>query len=110
EPRFALDLARRGRVPPPFPPHVAKDVKESRRLHDLSKDGPQGYMGIVQGERALARLAHGHTGEETVEEIYERPGAFLRPYIADEAPAGGSEGGQGSLTQPAVTPGEQPTQ
>jgi succinate dehydrogenase / fumarate reductase, iron-sulfur subunit len=107
--RFALDLARKGKVPPPFPPHVAKDVKESRRLHDLSKDGPQGYMGIVQGERALARLAHGHTGEETVEEIYERPGAFLRPYIADEAPAGGSEGGQGSLTQADVTPGEKPT-
>ena len=33
--KFALDLARKGKVPPPFPPHVAKDVKESRRLHDL---------------------------------------------------------------------------
>ena len=53
-------------------------------------------LGHVQGERALARLAHGHTGEETLEEIYDRPGAFHRPYLPDEAPAG-SEGGQGSL-------------
>ena len=30
-----LELARVGKVPPPFPPHVAKDVKESRRLHEL---------------------------------------------------------------------------
>src|SRR5262249_23009672 len=84
--RFALELARKGKVPPPFPPHVAKNVKESRQLHDLTQDGPQGYLGIVQGERALARLAHGHTGEETLEESYERPGAFVRPYIADDVP------------------------
>jgi succinate dehydrogenase / fumarate reductase iron-sulfur subunit len=108
--RFALDLARKGKVPPPFPPHVAKDVKEARRLHDLAQEGPQGFMGIVQGERALARLVHGHTGEETLEEIYQRPGAFHRPYIADEVPAAaGSEGGQGSLTQADVMPGKKPT-
>jgi len=84
--RFALDLARHGKVPPPFPPHVAKNVKESRRLHDLVRDeGVSGYSGIVQGEKALSRLAHGHgVGEETLEEIYERPGAFHRPYIAGE--------------------------
>ena len=29
ETKFALSLARRGKVPIPFPPHVAKDVKES---------------------------------------------------------------------------------
>ena len=73
--RFALDLARKGKVPPPFPPHVAKDVKEARRLHDLVRDqGRNGFAGIVQGEHALARLAHGHSGEETLEEIYDRPG------------------------------------
>jgi len=33
--KFALGLAKHGKVPVPFPPHVAKDVKESRRLHDL---------------------------------------------------------------------------
>jgi succinate dehydrogenase / fumarate reductase, iron-sulfur subunit len=84
--RFALDLALKGKVPPPFPPHVAKDVKESRRLHDLTtQQGPKGYMGIVQGERALGRLAHGHTAEdETLAEIYDRPGAYPRPFIAGE--------------------------
>jgi len=55
--KFALDLARHGKVPPPFPPHVAKDVKESRALYDLVQDqGRDGAMGIVQGERALSRI------------------------------------------------------
>jgi succinate dehydrogenase / fumarate reductase iron-sulfur subunit len=86
--RFALDLAVKGKVPPPVPPHVAKDVREARRLWELVRDqGRHGFAGIVQGERALARLAHGHSGEETLEEIYERPDAFHRPYIAGEEPA-----------------------
>jgi succinate dehydrogenase / fumarate reductase iron-sulfur subunit len=108
--RFALDLALHGKVPPPFPPHVAKDVKEARRLHDLVRDqGRSGFTGIVQGERALAKLAHGHTGEESLDEIYARPGAFHRPFIAgEEIPAGGDEG-MGSRTQADVTPGEEPT-
>jgi hypothetical protein len=65
---------------------VAKNVKEARRLHDLVRDqGRHGYAGIVQGEHALGRLAHGHSGvEETLEEIYDRPGAYHRPFIADE--------------------------
>ena len=85
--RFALDLAVKGKVPPPFPPHVAKDVRESRRLYDITvrESGRRGYDGIVQGEHALARLAHGHSGDETLEEIYERPGAFTRPYLPDDA-------------------------
>jgi succinate dehydrogenase / fumarate reductase iron-sulfur subunit len=109
--RFALDLAVKGKVPPPFPPHVAKDVRESRRLFDLTvrESGRRGYDGIVQGERALARLAHGHGGEETLEQIYERPGAFHRPYIEGEEPVGGANEGMGSLTQADVTPGERPT-
>ena len=93
-------------MPPPFPPHVAKDVKEARRLYDLTtQTGPRGFQGIVQGERALARLAHGHSGEETLDEIYARPGAYARPYLPGE----GSAGGQGSLTQADVTPGDEPT-
>jgi hypothetical protein len=85
--RFALDLAVKGKVPPPFPPHVAKDVRESRRLYDLTvrESDRRGYAGIVQGERALGRLAHGHSGDETLEEIYERPGSFKRPFLPDEA-------------------------
>ena len=86
--RFALDLARHGKVPPPFPPHVAKDVKEARRLADITtRQGEpyRGFNGIVQGEHALGRLAHAHgVGSETLEQIYDRPGAFHRPYIKDE--------------------------
>ena len=58
---FAIGLARKGKVPPPFPPHVAKDVKESRALFNLvSEQGRQGAAGHVQGERALGALIHGH--------------------------------------------------
>jgi succinate dehydrogenase iron-sulfur subunit len=54
---FALNLARHGKVPPPFPPHVAKDVKEARALHELVKEqGREGALGIVQGEHALSRI------------------------------------------------------
>ena len=56
---FALNLAKHGKVPPPFPPHVAKDVKEARALHDLVKtQGREGAAGIVQGEHALAQIEH----------------------------------------------------
>ena len=55
--KFALKLARRGKVPPPFPPHVAKDVGQSRALYDLVKSqGVDGASGIVQGEHALGRI------------------------------------------------------
>jgi succinate dehydrogenase / fumarate reductase iron-sulfur subunit len=84
--KFALDLAKKGKVPLPVPPHVAKDVREARNLHDLVRDrGRHGYAGIVQGEKALSRLAHGHAGEESLEEIYARPGAFARPYLPEDA-------------------------
>jgi succinate dehydrogenase / fumarate reductase iron-sulfur subunit len=57
---FALGLARRGKVPPPFPPHVADRVKEARALHDLvMRQGRRGADGIIQMERALARAEHG---------------------------------------------------
>jgi succinate dehydrogenase iron-sulfur subunit len=56
---FALNLAKRGKVPPPFPPHVAKDVREARDLHDLVREqGREGALGIVQGEHALAQIEH----------------------------------------------------
>jgi len=54
---FALKLLRRGKVPPPFPPHVAEDVKEARALYNLLKEqGRDGAAGIVQGEKALGRI------------------------------------------------------
>jgi hypothetical protein len=46
-------------VPPPFPPHVAENVQEARALYEVVKTrGVKGAAGIVQGERALARIEH----------------------------------------------------
>jgi succinate dehydrogenase iron-sulfur subunit len=54
---FGLKLAKHGKVPPPFPPHVAKDVDEARALHELVREqGRDGALGIVQGEHALGRI------------------------------------------------------
>ena len=63
--QFALTLFKHGKVP--LIPHVAKDVQEARALYELVKSqGRDGAAGIVQGERALARLDHGQGahGEE----------------------------------------------
>jgi hypothetical protein len=105
--RFAIGLAVKGKVPPPFPPHVAADVDESRRLHDLVlEQGRRGWEGIVQGERALAKLAHGH-GEDDRDPYGE---GALRPYLPGEAPEPkGGDAGMGSLTQADATPGAEPT-
>jgi succinate dehydrogenase / fumarate reductase, iron-sulfur subunit len=66
---FALRLARRGKVPFPFPPHVAKDVKEARQLRELVKEqGREGALGIVQGEHALSRIEFQQESEEREEE------------------------------------------
>jgi hypothetical protein len=55
--KFALKLARHGKVPPPVPPHVADKVDEARALHKVvNEQGRHGYAGIVQGEHALAKL------------------------------------------------------
>ena len=57
--KFAISLARHGKVPIPFPPHVARDVREARMLRDLVKaQDRRGALGHVQGERALARIEH----------------------------------------------------
>ena len=108
--KFAMGLAAKGKVPLPFPPHVAKNVQEARRLHDLVRDqGVDGYAAIVQGEHALAKLSHGDVTGATLDEIYDRPGAFHRPYLQEDEVPSGSEGGMGALNQADTTPGEQPT-
>jgi succinate dehydrogenase iron-sulfur subunit len=84
EVKFALGLLKHGKVPPPFPPHVAADVAESRALFDTVKaQGRDGALGIVQGERALARLEHHADGDE--ERDPYGPGSFPQPYLPDEA-------------------------
>jgi succinate dehydrogenase / fumarate reductase, iron-sulfur subunit len=67
--KFALSLAKRGKVPPPFPPHVAENVQEARALYEVVKTrGVKGAAGIVQGERALSRIEHTNHDEEKSEE------------------------------------------
>jgi succinate dehydrogenase / fumarate reductase iron-sulfur subunit len=109
--KFAMNLALHGKVPPPFPPHVAKDVGESRKLYNIVKaQDRQGAAGIVQGERALSRLEHAHGAHK---DPYDRPDAFLRPFVPGEEEnpnqIGGSNRGQGSLTSADATPGAEPT-
>ena len=73
ETKFALALARRGKVPPPGPIHVAADVDEARNLYDLVKEqGRDGALGIVQGEAALAKIEH-IEAERAHEEEEETP-------------------------------------
>jgi succinate dehydrogenase / fumarate reductase, iron-sulfur subunit len=63
--KFAMRLARHGKVPLPIPPHVAENVNQARALRDiLEEEGLKGALGIVQGERALARLEHGANGAD----------------------------------------------
>jgi hypothetical protein len=82
--KFAMTLAKHGKVPPPIPPHVADKVDEARALHEIvAAQDRRGYLGHVQGERAIARL------ELAVEED------------PDAAPA--------SRDSADVTPGKRPT-
>jgi hypothetical protein len=105
---FAIGLARKGKVPLPVPPHVAKDVPQARALHDIvNSQDRTGALGIVQGERALSRLEHGHAGANAERGPYGE-GSFPRPFLPDEKPAGGDQG-MGSRTQADVTPGAEPT-
>jgi succinate dehydrogenase iron-sulfur subunit len=72
--KFAMSLAKRGKVPPPIPPHVAEGVKESRALYDLVKQQDrQGAQGIVQGERALSRIEHAGPDAGELPEAKEPP-------------------------------------
>jgi succinate dehydrogenase / fumarate reductase iron-sulfur subunit len=78
--KFAMGLLKHGKVPPPIPPHVAEGVKESRALFDIVKQqGRDGALGIVQGERALARLEHGHEPEGSAEGMGSRDHADISP-------------------------------
>ncbi len=77
EVKFAMGLAKHGKVPSPVPPHVAKHVDEARALYDLVKDQDRGgAQGVVQSEKALAHLefAEGHEGRDPYGE-----GSFPRP-------------------------------
>jgi Fe-S oxidoreductase len=82
EVKFAMGLLKHGKVPPPIPPHVAKDVGEARALYDLVKTQErQGAAGIVQGEKALSRIEF----EDAVERDPYAEGSFPRPRMPGES-------------------------
>ena len=63
--KFALGLLKHGKVPPPIPPHVADKVEQARALRKLVHDQDRlGAVGIIQGERALARVPHETNGAD----------------------------------------------
>ena len=85
EVKFAMGLLRRGKVPPPFPPHVAKDVDEARALYDLVKEqGREGYDGIVQGEKALEHLELESEADGAGPREPYGEGSFAVPYLPGE--------------------------
>ena len=62
--KFAMNLAKHGKVPLPIPPHVAEGVKEARALYNLVKEqGKDGAEGIVQVEKGLAHIEFAKEGE-----------------------------------------------
>jgi len=76
---FAMGRLKHGKVPPPFPPHVAKHVDEARALYDIVKqEGAQGAAGIVQSEHALARLEFVHESGAEERDPYG-PDSFPEP-------------------------------
>jgi heterodisulfide reductase subunit C len=79
--KFAMSLMRHNKAGLAFPPHVARDVDEARKLRQLVREqGRGGAAGHVQGEHALAKLAHGYDEER---DPYG-PGSFPRPYLPEE--------------------------
>jgi succinate dehydrogenase / fumarate reductase, iron-sulfur subunit len=85
--KFALGLLKHGKVPPPVPPHVADRVDEARALYKLVKEqGVRGSAGIVQGERAIARIeqmtdggSHGGWGSRDQADVVSEVPSTWRP-------------------------------
>ena len=72
--KFAMNLAKHGKVPLPIPPHVAEGVKEARALYNLVKEqGKDGAEGIVQVEKGLAHIEFAKEGEMHLLEPTRRP-------------------------------------
>ncbi|MFN8187387.1 MAG: 2Fe-2S iron-sulfur cluster-binding protein [Gaiellales bacterium] len=85
ETKFALSLAKKGKVPLPFPPHVADRVQEARKLYEIVKvQGKDGAAGIVQGERALGRVEkHDEQFAQAAARGPYGEGSFPAPYLPE---------------------------
>jgi succinate dehydrogenase / fumarate reductase, iron-sulfur subunit len=78
--KFAMQLARHGKVPLPFPPHVAEKVDEARALRKITQSQDrQGALGHVQGERALARIERSDHGSARRDIAETTPGERPAP-------------------------------
>ena len=78
--KFAMSLMSHNKAGVSFPPHVAKDVDEARKLHELVREQDRpGALGHVQGEHARGRLVHAF---DEGRDPYG-PGSFPRPYLPD---------------------------
>jgi len=87
EMKFAMSLARRGKVPLPVPPHVAEEVGQARALRDIiAGQGRDGALGIVQGERALGRIEHTDSGGARRDAPEVTPGEEPVPRDVGEQP------------------------
>ena len=83
ETKFALKLLRHGKVPIPIPPHVADRIHEARGLYDIVRnEGRPGALGIVQSERALAKIDQEHP-EGSRRGLGPRPGRHHPGQAAD---------------------------
>jgi succinate dehydrogenase / fumarate reductase iron-sulfur subunit len=79
--KFAMSLAKHGKIRPLPLPHVAENVKEARALYNLVKEqGRGGADGIVQVEKGLARIEFAGEGDAD-------------PLALDAAPELEAEGG-----------------
>jgi succinate dehydrogenase / fumarate reductase, iron-sulfur subunit len=79
--KFALSLAKHGKIRPLPLPHVAENVKEARDLYTLVKEqGLGGADGIVQVEKGLAMIEFAEEGD-------------VHLLAGDEAPELPTEGG-----------------
>jgi succinate dehydrogenase / fumarate reductase iron-sulfur subunit len=88
EMKFAMSLARKGKVPLPFPPHVAENVKQARDLYNLVKEqGRDGAAGIVQGEKGIAYIEF--ADEQT--EPGTGPASRIQPAKQPELPGEGGD-------------------
>jgi succinate dehydrogenase / fumarate reductase iron-sulfur subunit len=87
EAKFAISLAKHGKVPLPFPPHVAENVKQARALHEVVRlQGRSGADGIVQGERGLGKIEeHDESYAAAAERGPYGPGSFPKPYLPEIA-------------------------
>jgi hypothetical protein len=103
---FAMNLLKHGKVPPPVPPHVAKNVGEARALYDIVKtQGRDGYEGIVQVEKPLMHLEF-DSGTGTIDPFGE--GSFPKPRMPGETTEE-REDPADERSAPAASPEEAPS-